>query len=120
MAERIKPPRWLKPMNKVLMAAARTGLPIFGKERPVVLTVLGRKTGKPRSTPITPMEVNGQRYVVGGFPGADWVRNAQANPEAQLTRGGRPNVFGWWSCRSRRPGRCCGSSRRWCRPGWDS
>ncbi len=87
MAERIKPPRWLKPMNKVLMAAARTGLPIFGKERPVVLTVLGRKTGKPRSTPITPMEVDGQRYVVGGFPGADWVRNAQANPEAQLTRG---------------------------------
>ncbi|CAJ1508712.1 nitroreductase family deazaflavin-dependent oxidoreductase [[Mycobacterium] burgundiense] len=87
MSERIRPPWWLKPLNKVLIVAARTGLPIFGKEKPVILTVTGRRTGKRRSTPITPMEVDGQRYVVGGFPGADWVRNAQANPEAELARG---------------------------------
>lgn len=79
-----KPPWWLKPMNKVLMAAMKTGLM---KDGPLVLTVTGRKTGQPRSTPITPFEVDGQRYVVGGFPGADWVRNAQANPDAVLVRG---------------------------------
>ena len=79
-----KPPWWLKPMNKVLMAAMKTGLM---KDGPLVLTVTGRKTGQPRSTPITPFEVDGQRYVVGGFPGADWVRNAQANPDAMLVRG---------------------------------
>jgi deazaflavin-dependent oxidoreductase (nitroreductase family) len=78
------PPWWLKPMNKALMAAARVGLI---KEGPMVLTVTGRKSGRPRSTPITPFEVDGRRYVVGGFPGADWVRNAQANPDAVLTRG---------------------------------
>lgn len=71
-------------MNKVLIAATRIGLI---KDGPVVLTVTGRTSGKPRSTPITPFEVDGRRYVVGGFPGADWVRNAQANPEAVLTRG---------------------------------
>ena len=27
--------------------------------------------------------------MVGGFPGADWVRNAQANPAATLTQGRR-------------------------------
>ena len=71
-------------MNKVLMAAMGTGLM---KDGPLVLTVTGRKSGQPRSTPITPFEVDGKRYVVGGFPGADWVRNAQANPDAVLVRG---------------------------------
>jgi len=62
-----KPPWWLKPLNKVLMTAMKTGLM---KDGPPVLTVTGRKSGQPRSTPITPFEVDGQRYVVGGFPGA--------------------------------------------------
>ena len=79
-----KPPWWLKPLNKVLMAATRIGLV---RDGPMVLTVTGRKTGQPRSTPITPFEVDGHRYVVGGFPGADWVRNAQADPSAVLVRG---------------------------------
>ncbi len=63
-----KPPWWLKPLNKVLMTASRVGLL---KDGPVVLTVTGRKSGQPRSTPITPFELDGTRYVVGGFPGAD-------------------------------------------------
>ena len=79
-----KPPWWLKPMNKMFMAVTRLGLV---KEGPLVLTVTGRKSGKPRSTPITPFEVDGQRYVVGGFPGADWVRHARANPATVLARG---------------------------------
>jgi deazaflavin-dependent oxidoreductase (nitroreductase family) len=87
--ERIRPPWWLKPMNKVFMVMLRLGIPISGKEGPLVLTVTGRKSGQPRSTPITPMYVDGQRYVVAGFPGADWVRNAQATPNATLTQGRR-------------------------------
>lgn len=70
------------------MAAVKIGIPMGG-DGPVVLTVTGRKSGQPRSTPITPMTVDGARYVVGGFPGADWVRNAQANPVATLTQGRR-------------------------------
>ena len=57
----------------------------FGGESPVVLTVPGRKSGTPRSTPVTPMTVDGKRYVVGGFPGADWVRNVRAASEVTLT-----------------------------------
>lgn len=87
--ERIRPPWWLKPMNKVFMVMLRLGIPISGKEGPLVLTVPGRKSGKPRSTPITPMYVDGQRYVVAGFPGADWVSNARAADEATLTQGRR-------------------------------
>jgi deazaflavin-dependent oxidoreductase (nitroreductase family) len=83
----IKPPFWLKPMNKVFMFMLRLGLPISGKEGPVVLTVPGRKSGQPRSTPITPMYVGDLRYVVAGFPGADWERNARAADTATLTAG---------------------------------
>jgi deazaflavin-dependent oxidoreductase (nitroreductase family) len=65
---------------------SRLGLS-FGGESPVVLTVPGRKSGTPRSTPVTPMTVDGRRYVVGGFPGADWVRNVRASGEVTLSRG---------------------------------
>lgn len=69
------PPRWLKPMNKVFLALRRTGLGM--KELPV-LTVPGRKSGKPRSTPLSVLELDGQRYLLEGFPGADWARNVRA------------------------------------------
>ena len=85
-ADHIKPPWWLKPANKVFIQMSRMGLS-FGGESPVVLTVRGRKSGVPRSTPVTPMTVDGQRYVVGGFPGADWVRNVRAANEVTLRRG---------------------------------
>lgn len=84
--ERIRPPWWLKPMNKVFIRMSKLGMS-FGGESPVVLTVAGRKSGKPRSTPVTPMTVDGNRYVVGGFPGADWVENARVAREATVTRG---------------------------------
>jgi len=49
--------------------------------------VPGRRSGTPRSTPVTPMTVDGKRYVVGGFPGADWIRNVRAAGEVTLQRG---------------------------------
>ena len=46
----------------------------------------GRKSGKPRSTPITVFSGEGKRYVLGGSPGADWVLNARAAEVAKLSR----------------------------------
>jgi len=82
----LRPPWWLKPANKVFIQLSRLGLS-FGGESPVVLTVPGRRSGTPRSTPVTPMTVDGKRYVVGGFPGADWIRNVRAAGEVTLQRG---------------------------------
>ena len=84
----VKPPWWLKPANKVFIQMSRLGLS-FGGESPVVLTVKGRKSGRDRSTPVTPMTVNGNQYVVAGFPGADWVANVRAAGQVTLTRGRR-------------------------------
>jgi deazaflavin-dependent oxidoreductase (nitroreductase family) len=83
---RIRPPWWLKPFNRVFIQMARLGMS-FGGEGPVVLMVPGRKSGKPRATPVTPLTVNGKRYVVEGFPGTDWALNARAAGTATLQRG---------------------------------
>jgi hypothetical protein len=59
--EPIRTPWWLKYANKVFLVLLRLGVPVSRHESPVVLTVPGRKSGKPRSTPVTPMNVDGQR-----------------------------------------------------------
>ncbi|SRX92929.1 hypothetical protein MSP7336_01158 [Mycobacterium shimoidei] len=79
-----RPPRYLKPMNKVMMAIQKLGIPTGPA---MVLTVPGRKSGQPRRTPMTPFEFNGDLYVVAGYPGADWAANARAAGAGVLSRG---------------------------------
>src|SRR5262249_47054884 len=43
-----------------------------------VLSVPGRRSGQLRTTPVAPLLVDGQRYIIGGLSGADWVKNARA------------------------------------------
>jgi deazaflavin-dependent oxidoreductase (nitroreductase family) len=88
MSDRIRAPWWLKPTNAVYKVLLRRGMQ-FGKERSVVLTASGRKSGQPRSTPVTPMDVDGKRYVVATFPAADWVANVHAADAVTLTEGRR-------------------------------
>ena len=87
-SERLRPPWWLKYVNKAMIGLHNVGVG-FGGKGPVVLTVVGRKTGKRRSTPVTPMTVDGKRYVVGGLPGGDWAANARAAGEASVQIGRR-------------------------------
>jgi len=79
-----KPPRWLKPMNKFMIAVQKLGIPTGP---PMVLTVPGRKTGQPRSTPMTPFNLDGHLYAVAGFPDADWASNARAAGVGTLSKG---------------------------------
>jgi deazaflavin-dependent oxidoreductase (nitroreductase family) len=73
-------------MNRVLKAVQRMGIPTGPAS---VLTVPGRKTGRPRSTPMTPFDVDGRLYTVAGYPGADWAANARAAGSGTLSRGRR-------------------------------
>jgi deazaflavin-dependent oxidoreductase (nitroreductase family) len=79
-----RPPRYLKPMNKVMMAVQKLGIPTGPA---MVLTVPGRKSGQPRSTPMTPFEHDGGLYTVAGYPGSDWAANARAAGAGTLSRG---------------------------------
>ncbi len=84
MREEAKLPRWLKPANRVIIALQRLGLPIGTM---YLISVPGRKSGKLRTTPVSPLTVDGQRYIVAGLDQADWVKNARAAGWGILARG---------------------------------
>ncbi len=75
MAKTGAPPPWLKHVNKVIMLLNRCGFPI---EHGAVLTVAGRRTGAPRRVPVSVMRRDGQRYLLAGYPTAEWPRNVRA------------------------------------------
>ena len=79
-----RPPRYLKQMNKVVKGLQKLGIHTGPA---MVLTVPGRKSGHPRSTPMTPFEFQGGLYTVAGFPRADWAANARAAGAGTLSRG---------------------------------
>jgi deazaflavin-dependent oxidoreductase (nitroreductase family) len=77
------PPRWLGVVNPVMRAAGRLGAPV------TVLTLTGRRSGKPRRTPVSPMDLDGARYLVAGYPTAQWPHNARAAGVGELSTGRR-------------------------------
>jgi deazaflavin-dependent oxidoreductase (nitroreductase family) len=52
-----------------------------------LLTVPGRKTGRPHTNPVAPVTLDSTFYLLEAFPGADWVKNARAAGHGTLTRG---------------------------------
>jgi deazaflavin-dependent oxidoreductase (nitroreductase family) len=73
-----------KVFNRVVVFLNRIGLP-FGPMQ--LLTVPGRTTGLPRTTPVAPVLVDGVTYICQAHPHADWVKNARAAGHGTLTRG---------------------------------
>ncbi|MBD3784135.1 MAG: nitroreductase family deazaflavin-dependent oxidoreductase [Micrococcales bacterium] len=62
------------------------GISLMGSR---VLTVRGRRSGMPRSTPVNLMPLDGERYLVAPRGNTEWVRNARAAGEAELRLGRR-------------------------------
>ena len=52
-----------------------------------VLTVPGRRTGRLRSTPVSLVLLDGQRFIVSAET-LSWVKNARVAGSAELLRGG--------------------------------
>ncbi len=61
----------------------------LGPARTYLLTVAGRRSGTPRTTPVTLVEEGGQRWLVAPYGEVAWVRNLRAAGKATLSRGGR-------------------------------
>lgn len=61
--------------------------------RIMVLTTIGRTSGRPRRTPLNYAIVDGELYCTAGFGSiSDWYRNIRANPEVEIWL---PD--GWWA-----------------------
>jgi deazaflavin-dependent oxidoreductase (nitroreductase family) len=54
-----------------------------------LLTVPGRRTGRPLSTPVTLVEDGGARWLVAPYGDVAWVRSARAAGRVTLSRGSR-------------------------------
>src|SRR5918995_5480614 len=77
-------PSWLKGINQVVMVLQRLGFVVGSMH---VLAVPGRRSGVYRSTPVSLLTVDGERYIVAGLDDADWVLNARVAGRGLLRRG---------------------------------
>jgi deazaflavin-dependent oxidoreductase (nitroreductase family) len=78
-------------LNRLMAAAVRRGL---GPAPLRLLTVAGRRTGTPRTTPVNLIEADGVRYLVAPYGAVGWVRNLRVAGRATLERGGRREEVG--------------------------
>ena len=89
MARAPKPYRkslWRRALNAVVRPLARLGLT---GPRTHLLTVPGRRTGRPWSTPVSIVEEGGERWLVAPYRSRNWVMNARAAGRVELRRGRR-------------------------------
>jgi deazaflavin-dependent oxidoreductase (nitroreductase family) len=77
---------WRRAVNAVVRPLARLGLT---GPRTYLLTVPGRRTGKPWSTPVSIVRVGGERWLVAPYGDRNWVKNARAAGWVELRRGRR-------------------------------
>jgi deazaflavin-dependent oxidoreductase (nitroreductase family) len=54
-----------------------------------LITIRGRKSGEPRTTPVALVEIDGRRWVIGTFGDTNWVRNLRAAGAATVSVGRR-------------------------------
>lgn len=50
-----------------------------------LMTVRGRVSGEPRTSPVAVIETDGRRFIIGAYGDVNWVRNLRAAGEADLT-----------------------------------
>jgi deazaflavin-dependent oxidoreductase (nitroreductase family) len=84
MAATYRRSRWRRLLNALVRGLLRAGL---GPRRTYLLTVHGRRSGKPYSTPVTLVEEGTNRWLVAPYGEVSWARNAHAAGRVTLSRG---------------------------------
>lgn len=79
-------PRIVKIYNRIISVLLRLGVPMGPM---ALLTVAGRTTGRPRSTPVALHPNEAGWRLTAAYGVGDWVKNLRAAGEATLTIRGR-------------------------------
>jgi len=77
-------------IDAFVTAAIKRGI---GPSQRYLLTVAGRKTQTPQTTPVSIVDDGSARYLVGPYGVVGWVRNARRAGVVMLARGGRSEQF---------------------------
>src|SRR5262249_55382232 len=83
-------PPFVRLANTVVTLLLRLGVNLGPM---ALLTVTGRKSGRPRTTPVAVGEWNGRRWLIAPYGEVDWVRNLRAAGKGTLARGRRVEGF---------------------------
>lgn len=89
MAAQIRSARvpWFVPFfNPIARRLLAAGIPMGPN---VLVTIRGRKSGLPRTTPLTIVEFGGRRWLMAPFGDVNWVRNLRTAGHAIITVGRR-------------------------------
>ena len=74
---------WFVPLlNKPAKRLLKLGMPMGFNG---LITIRGRSSGQPRTTPVAIIEVNGDRWIWCPWGEVHWVRNLRAAGEATIT-----------------------------------
>ena len=74
-------PLYVRFVNPILKPLLRLGL----RRSPMaLLTVPGRRSGRPRTTPVGLLVLDGRRYLFSAFGEVNWVRNLRASGVATI------------------------------------
>ena len=79
-------PRWVTMFTPITNRLLAAGVPLGPNG---LLTVRGRKSGVPRTTPVAIIEVSGRRWIWSPWGDVHWVRNLRAAGHATVTVRGR-------------------------------
>lgn len=79
-------PSFVPILNPIAQRLLRLGVPMGPN---ALLTVRGRRSGVPRTTPVAVLAVDGRRWIASPYGEVHWVRNLRAAGEAVLTTGRR-------------------------------
>ncbi|HEY8641168.1 MAG TPA: nitroreductase family deazaflavin-dependent oxidoreductase [Candidatus Dormibacteraeota bacterium] len=79
-------PTFVGVFNPIAQKLLGIGVPLGPN---ALITVRGRQSGLPRTTPVALVEIQGRRWVIGTFGDVNWVRNLRAAREATITVGKR-------------------------------
>jgi deazaflavin-dependent oxidoreductase (nitroreductase family) len=85
-AAKPKVPSFVGRFNPLAQRLLGVGIPLGPN---ALLTVRGRTSGEPRTTPVALIEIGGSRWVVGTFGETHWVRNLRAAGRATVAVGRR-------------------------------
>ena len=79
-------PWWVTVFNPVARRVLATGVPLGFNG---LITIRGRKSGLPRTTPIAIIDVSGRRWVWSPWGEVHWMRNLRAAERATIAVRGR-------------------------------
>lgn len=92
MAQHVQKPGWftVNVLNRTVALLTARGISLRGSR---ILAVRGRKSGEWRHTPVNPLTLDGERYLVAPRGHVQWTHNMRAAGGGELRLGRGVDVF---------------------------